>query len=151
MRENSKVEGKVTLTLIGKDGKVKDKRTISNLVVNAGLNWIAEFCFKAGTTLTQMSYVALGTGVVAPDPTDTQLQTELFRKAFGTFVPGAAGVMSVNTTFVAGEGTGAITEVGVLNAASAGILWNRVVFPPFNKAAGDQLKVAVTMGFGSAP
>ena len=38
-----------------------------------------------------------------------------------------------------GEANGALTEAGLFNAAAAGVMYNRVVFPPINKTADFKL------------
>jgi hypothetical protein len=48
-------------------------------------------------------------------------------------------------TFPAGTGTGAITEAGILNAASAGILLCRTTFSVINKGAADTLGITWTV------
>ena len=143
------MKGVVRLELRGPDGKVKDVREKENDIVNSGLDWLKEFAFDSfnPTTLNRMSHIAIGTGTTAVDPTDTALQTELVREAFEGYTAGGTGVMTVEVTFAAGVGTGAITEVGVFNDDPGGEMWNRVVFSAVNKAAGDSLKVTVTVSF----
>ena len=48
-------------------------------------------------------------------------------------------------TFAAGNGTGAITEVGLLTASSGGTLISRKVFSAINKGADDSLQVTHKM------
>jgi hypothetical protein len=144
-----KMKGVVKLELFDKDGRLKQVVEKENDIVNAGLDWLKEFAFDSvnPTSKTRMSHIAIGTGVTAVDPTDTTLATEAARAAFDNYVAGGTGVMTVDVTFAAGTGTGAITEVGTFNDASAGEMWNRVVFSAVNKTATDALKVTVTVTF----
>ena len=48
-------------------------------------------------------------------------------------------------SFAAGEGTGAITEAGILNAGSGGTLLCRTVFSVVNKAASDSMTITWTV------
>ena len=42
------------------------------------------------------------------------------------------------------DATGALTEAGVFNAASAGAMFDRVVFPVVNKGVDDSLTAVFT-------
>ena len=48
-------------------------------------------------------------------------------------------------SFVAGVGTGAVTEAGVFNAASAGTMLCRTVFSVVNKGAADSMSITWTI------
>lgn len=115
----------------------------ANLVVTTGKEWIASMMSGVGTA---MSHIATGTGATAAAAGDTALQAELFRKAVVT----NGGVVTANAvefevTLIAGESTGAITEVGLLNAAAAGIMAARSVFDTYNKGAADILNIRWTL------
>ena len=68
---------------------------------------------------------------------NTALVTELARKAATFSHTAGTKVFQFEATFNAGEATGAITEAGVFNAASAGTMLDRVVFAVINKGADD--------------
>ena len=141
------MKGKIRLELYGEDGNLKTCVEKENLIVDAGLEWIKSYCFDAATPYVQMAQIAIGTGVNPVAPADVALQTESVRQAIATYTPGGTGVMTIDTTFAAGVGTGIITEAGVFELPVAGQMWNRVVFAAVNKTAGDTLKVAVTVTF----
>jgi len=144
-----RAKGRYFFELLGSDGKVKETRVVDNLVTNVGLNWHREFGFDSvtPTAIARMGWIEIGTGTTAAAVTDVALQTALVREAVDTYTPGGTGVVTVANTYAAGVGTGAITEAGLFNAAAAGTMWNRVVFAAINKAAGDTLKVTVTITF----
>lgn len=144
-----KVSGKYELECVGPDGRVKDRRVINNLVVNAGLNWIREFAFDSvtPTAIARMGWIAVGTGTTAVSAAQTALVTELVREAVDTYTAGGTGVCVISNTFAAGVAAGAVTEAGTFNAAAAGTMWNRVKFDPINVGGGDVLKVTVTITF----
>jgi hypothetical protein len=91
-----------------------------------------------------MSHMAIGTGTTAPAGGDTTLESEAGRVALNSNVRTANAIAYV-ATFPAGTGTGAITEAGILNAASAGILLCRTTFAVINKGAADTLGITWTV------
>lgn len=142
IREHVKAVGRVLAILTGPDGVEKERREIDNLVVTSGLGFIASR--MVGTTQAVMSHMAVGTGAVAPALANTALGTELTRVALsGSSATGA--VTTYSATFGPGVGTGALTEAGIFNAASAGTMLNRVTFSVVNKAAGDTLSITWTV------
>jgi hypothetical protein len=48
-------------------------------------------------------------------------------------------------SFEAGDGTGAVTEAGIFNAATGGSMLCRTVFSVVNKAADDTMSVTWTI------
>lgn len=138
LQENLKVKGRLTVSVIDPEGKVKDSFETNNLVVTAGKNYIASRI--VGTSSSIMSHMAIGTGTDTPAVGDTALTTEAGRVALSS---GTASTNEVTytATFPAGTGTGAITEAAVLNASSAGTMLCRTTFPVVNKAAGDSIAI----------
>jgi len=130
--------------LVGPDGEVKERRRFKNLIVNSGLNAAKDRLFNPATVAPLFGFVAIGTGAIAETPVDVALGTEAARAAVA-YTSGGTGVCTVDHTFPAGTGTGAITEVGLLDDAVAGNLFNRKVFPAINKTAGDALKASCTI------
>ncbi|MFN0159285.1 MAG: hypothetical protein ACKVRP_14590 [Bacteroidota bacterium] len=136
------LRGTILFELYDKNGDRKERREVKNLVVNAGLTKAAKFF--AGTDTPAVDYIAIGTGATAAANGDTALQTEVARSQ-GTKSTVTTTVTDdtyqVQVTFAAGTGTGAITEAGLLDAASTGDLLCRQVFSAVNKGAGDTLQV----------
>jgi hypothetical protein len=56
-----------------------------------------------------------------------------------------ANAIEYVASFPAGTGTGAVTEAGVFNAASAGTMLCRTVFSVVNKGAADAMSVTWTI------
>jgi hypothetical protein len=140
--DNLKVKGSLDIVLVDEAGIIKDERTIENVVVTVGKEYVASRMKDA--TATVMSHMAIGTGTTAAAVGDTALVTEANRQALSsTSVSGAA--VTYSATFGAGNGTGAITEAGVLNASSGGTLLCRTVFSVINKGANDTLSVSWTV------
>jgi hypothetical protein len=132
-----KVTGALSIRLYRADGTLKDSRDIPNLVVTTGKQFIAS---RMAANTTTMSHLAVGSGTTAPTVGDTTLQSELGR---GSIVS-ATTALAVTTyvgTVPAGVGTGAVTEAGIFNAASAGTMLCRTVFAVVNKDVSDTMSV----------
>ena len=143
MKDQINVKGTVKIELFNKKGELKDKREIcENLVVNTGLYHIADQMSDKGEAV--MSHMAIGTGTTAPVAGDTILQAELDRNALTSKTQGAAADQNKVTyigDWAAGDGTGAITEAGIFNATTAGVMLARITFSAINKAANDTLRI----------
>jgi hypothetical protein len=141
-QENLKITGKLNITVRDEAGVLKDTREIENLVVTAGLTYIASR--MASASATAMSHMAVGTGATAAAAGNTTLGTETARVALGSTTPGSTNIV-YSASFGAGVGTGALTEAGVFNAASAGNMLCRTVFSVINKAANDTMTITWTV------
>ena len=96
----------------------------------------------AGDAETMPTHTAIGSGntVVAHD--DTALDTEVDRKAITTTSKPSAHTVRFETIWSSAEQNGNnFCEVAVLNAAAAGDIVNRVVFPAFLKQNTFELRV----------
>lgn len=148
IKDKFKVRGDVELTLRNADGEVKSKRSIKNLVVNTGLNFLAAAVVNASPT--PMNAIAVGTGATSPAPGNTTLEAELFRQAL-TSESAVLNVATLNVLIGAGDGTGALTEAGIFNnTVAAGTMLSRVTFPVVNKQATDTLEINWTISFLNA-
>ena len=141
MQEILKPTGLVTIVHKNAAGEILNEQQVKNLVVTTGKNHIASRIGSVSQP-TAMSHMAIGTGTTAPNATDTQLGTEAGRVAL------SATVVSTNTvqytaTFLAGTGTGAVTEAGVFNAggSGSGTMLCRTTFSAVNKASGDSIAI----------
>lgn len=140
--EKAASEDNVRIVLRGPDGKIKHDETLHNLITNAGRNAIvARLASSPGSAVP--THMAIGTGASAAAAGDTTLGTELDRNAL-TSNTASTNVLTMVGDWAAGDGTGAITEAGVLSAASTGTLFSRAVFSVINKAAGDTLQITWT-------
>lgn len=143
--DSLKMKGKADVVLYGPDGKIKEERHISNLIVTVGKNHVADQMSDQGEG--QMSHMAIGTGSTAPAAGDTTLDTELDRNALTSAIQATNDVVYIGD-WAAGDGTGALTEAGIFNAGAAGVMLARVVFSVVNKAAPDVLQITWTITFG---
>lgn len=153
-----KLRGSLEATLFKAGGSVEVIRK-DNLIMNVGYDYIVN-CLCNGTDRPAiLNYIAVGSGESAVTGEETALETELLRKET-TFTTANANYAEAGTVrksfslqaeFLPGEATGAITEAGVLNAESAGVLFDRVVMAVINKGADDRLVVKLTFSFSDAP
>ena len=142
-KENFINIGTLRIVLTDEHGNVKVDRTEKNLITTAGKAYIASRIISDSASL-KVSHMAIGSGSAAAAVGDTTLGTELGRAVL-TSQTSTGAVATCTATFNPGVGTGAISEAGILNAASGGTLLNRSVFSTVNKAAADTLTISWTI------
>jgi glycine cleavage system regulatory protein len=146
MLANEKLSLKGAL-IIELNGKIV--RKIDNLVVTVGKNWVASR--MAGVVDAVMTHMAIGTGTTAAAIGNTTLETESAASRIALTVSG--GTPSTNTvtyacTFAAdtpdvtAPATAPITEAGLFNNITAGIMAARTVFPVINKGEADTMTIS---------
>ena len=141
-KDESRALGKLTIEVKDKDGNLKQKQEVKNLVVDTGLDYIASRMKHASATA--MSHMAIGTGSTAAAAGNTALGSEAARQAL-TSTTVTSNAVAYVASFAAGTGTGAITEAGILNGASGGTLLCRTVFSVVNKGASDSMTITWTV------
>lgn len=152
------LSGMVVLELFGPDGKLKDKRVlkarrmIENTITTAGDRLVADSMSDRGETLPTHMAIGTGTGNLCAAGRDT-LENELDRNALTSTTQGT-GADDNDVIYVAewsaGDGTGAITEAGIFNAASGGAMLCCANFSAINKGESDTLRITWTVTFGSS-
>ena len=123
---------------------------VENLVVTAGHTWIAQR--MAGSTSPaplDMQYMGVGQDTVAAALTDTELRQELARVAMPSAPQVTSNRITYTATFKEGEGTGAVTEAGIFDAAVGGIMLARSVFPVVNKQVDDYVTILWVISVGT--
>lgn len=143
INDQIKLSGNLDIVVRDSSGNVKEERKEKNLVVTAGLGYIASRMKDASATA--MTHMAVGSGTTAAAAGQTDLVSILgSREALdSTSVSGA--VVTYVSSFEAGDGTGAITEAGIMNASSGGTMLCRTVFSAVNKAADDTMTITWTI------
>ena len=137
LHDNFQMTGHLSIAI--NDAVVQE---VPNLVVTDGKEFVASR--MKDTTKAAMSHMAIGTGSTAAAAGDSALGSQADRNALtSTTVSGAA--VTYVATFAAGEGTGAITEAGLFNAASAGDMLCRTVFAVVNKGSSDLMTITWTV------
>jgi len=137
LNDGLKLTGKLKIAING-----DTVQEIPNVVVSDGKDYVASRMKDA--TATAMSHMAIGTDSTAASSSDTALGTESGRVSL-TSTTVTNNEVEYVATFGAGTGTGAITEAGILNAASSGTLLCRTVFSVVNKGASDSMTITWTV------
>ncbi|QDR81336.1 hypothetical protein [Sporomusa termitida] len=133
-----KVTGSLKLTLRKADGAVEVRRK-DNIIVSTGFDAICDSLGKTSGRPAAFGYIALGTGTAAPALSQSALVSEIARQAATYAHVAGTQVMTFSSTFEPGAATGAISEAGVFNGASAGTMLDRVLFNVINKGENDTL------------
>lgn len=143
MLENVKATGSVKLVLSDALGNIKDIKEDHNLVVSTGKAFIAARMGSAASSV--MSHMAIGTSSTAESAAQTALITQagIVALTSTTLITTTVANDTIQyvASFPAGTGTGAITEAGLFNASSAGVMLARTVFSVINKGASDVLTI----------
>lgn len=137
-----RIIGRWTTYLYGPNGELKSVQDGPNVVTTTGKDALAKFLNSAvaGASSFTAKYVAIGTGLTAETAADTALNTEVIRTT-GTVSYITSQIYQVKATFATGSGTGAITEYGLFDSSSAGVMYARYTKSVINKGANDTLTV----------
>jgi hypothetical protein len=128
--------------------KLLDYYWRKNIITNVGLAAIIRLVFS-GLTEDKFGYLAIGTGTTTEQATDTALQAEIKRKAATitqttTTVTDDTALCEVTFSSADGlSGSHNVSEIGILNAPTGGILLARKTFSavPLNWDAGDSITI----------
>ena len=135
MNETFKLKGRVKIQVI-RNGEVVAEREVNNLVVSAGKNQVAKLL--VGTDNNAFKYIAIGTGTTSPTDNDTALENEYARQQ--ATVSTNNNVAQLEATFNISS-TVSISESGVFNSDTDGVMLARTTFAPLNLQNGDTLRV----------
>lgn len=142
---NSKLKatGMVDVVVTGSDGSIKEQFKVENLVVDAGLAYIASRMKDA--TATAMTHMGLGTSTTAAAGGQTDLVSQTASRVALSSTTVTSNAVQYITIFTAGVCTGAITEAGIFNASTSGTMLARTVFSVVNKGASDAMTITWTI------
>ena len=148
MRFNSDIDmqGKLTILVKSHDNEVLKRISANNSIVLTGRDLVAKQFINE--SIHPISHIAVGTGTTPVNATkDSQLEIELFRKEINTIEPTVhlvttpedrkKVIITVELDF--DDGNGPLTEAGIFNSKTGGIMYNRVVFPVVNKTVDFKL------------
>lgn len=127
-------------------GPVDSPHTVirkENLIVNNGIDALFDSLFKAASRPAVFNYMGVGTNADTPDPTDVSLGAEVTRVSTSYTHSAASRLGTIQGLFPAGVATGTITEAGLFNASSGGVMFNRVLIGPATKGVDDPMTVTV--------
>jgi len=122
-----------------RNGKKIDERVVENLIVSVGKAQVSGLI--GGVVSGAFGYIAVGTGTTSPSASDTALQSEVMRVAstntqVTTNVTNDTLQLQATFNFTSSY---AITEAGIFNASSGGVLLARQTFGAINVASGDSI------------
>lgn len=142
-RDVGKIEHNLFIKLVGPDGEIKEDRVYHNIITDVGRVAAMEQIVGAdsgGAQPAKFNYVGIGEGTTSEVVGDTDIESEIGTRIQDTDPDyPSTGTGEIVATFPPGNGTGAITECGLLNHVSAGTLLARKTFSVINKAVGDYL------------
>ena len=153
IKDKLKLTGEVNIVVTDKNGKTIDTRTIPNLVVKTGRDFIVSRMI--GTSKAVMSHMSIGTSNTAPVANNTTLGTEVARSPLASSTVGTGGSENV-VTYIASFGpnepiaNAAIAESGIFNASTAGEMLCRTTFPVVNKGTDDTLTISWAITINAA-
>jgi hypothetical protein len=136
-----KLSGMVEIKVFDeKTGRVKHSecRKIKNVVVTTGAAYLARRAI--GTSDTVMNEMRVGTSNAAAAIGQTALSGTLVGSASLTATATApTNIITYQSTFAAGNATGAIQEAGIFNASN--VMLARTAFSVVNKSATDAMAI----------
>ena len=144
----SKLTGIPTLTaelyarLIKADGQVINYGLLSSrLVTSAFVNYMVDELQAETTAWGDFKFHDSGVGVTAENITDTDIETtDGESRVTGTQVEGASANIYRSVGTIAYTTTKAITEHGLFNIVTGGVLLDRSVFAAINVGNGDSIQ-----------
>lgn len=139
-KDKARLIGKVEIVLRDANGKVKH-RGVYNTIETAGKNCIADQLL-ASPSLTKPTHMAIGTGTPAGGSLGTATDTNALTSKLRT-----DNVVTMVGDWAAGDGTGALTEAGIRDAAAGNYLAT-TSFAVINKGAADTLQITWTWTIG---
>lgn len=140
------MKGRLRIRMEDRSGAVALEMEADNDIVLTGRDLVARLFINEA--IDPISHLAVGIGNEEVNPeSDEQLNDELFRKEIMPIDPtihltdtedGKKKVfVSAELDFT--EGNGALTEAGLFNSETNGVMYNRVVFAPVNKTEDFKL------------
>jgi len=125
----------------------------SNLITNAGLDFISAQIGSTSTGTNGANYIALSSDATAPAVTDTTLTGEIsgngLDRAQGTYAHTVGtNTFTVQEVFTATGTVSAIQKTGLFTASSGGTMMAENTFSSVNLISGDQLTVTWTITIG---
>lgn len=138
--EELKATGLVKIVHKNAKGETVKEFNVPNLVVTSGRNHIAAKIAATSNTPAAMTHMAIGTGNATPAASDLALVSQTGRATLQETAV-ASNAITYTATFIPGTGDGAITEAGIFNAATGGVMLCRTTFPVVNKSSGDTIAI----------
>jgi hypothetical protein len=123
MNEQNGWLGEFDIFIKSQNGDWELDRTIKNTITDSGLNMLRE-TMRGIITDAEIKYIAVGTNNTAVSTSDTQLGTEVFRKAVYSKTAVSTGVLQTIAILTETEAVANIQEIGVFAGSTASITAN---------------------------
>lgn len=150
-KQKTTIYGRTTIEVIERaTGRIKQVVHNPNMVVNAGLAFLAGALSGDEATPSNMKYIGVGTGTTAAAAADTALVTPALTRGAGT--QSRTTTTTTNDTYnvyatIDSDDSYAITEAGLFDASSSGDMLCRQVFSAVNLTSDDSIKVTWDITF----
>ena len=134
--------------VLKRKGKVIGKGGGQNLVVDAGLDYMA-LLFVTSPGAARISHCALGSSTAVVLPANTALAAEIASSRTADTTSVASGKESIFTFDVTAGATWNVKEFGLFNDGTTGTMIARFLTQIFTMVNGDTLAVTWTLRFGT--
>jgi hypothetical protein len=151
MQETNDMRGHLTLRLIDRTGEVVAERSYHNRIVKSGRLLVAQMFggVDDGSKLNTISHIGVGTGGDKADDRQTALVRErtprrpLDKPTYSDLVDRETQRVKVSLTatfdYNDANGPEPLQEAALFNAATGGVMYNRVTFEPVTKSNAFKL------------
>lgn len=127
MTDKLQLKGTARTILEHTDG-TKEVFEQHNMIMNVGFDLLISSLINSSNRPSPLGYVAIGTGTTATAATQTALANQKYIKQGTWSWNSGEKKFTITAEWNTGEVTGTITEGGVFNASSEGVMFDRIVF-----------------------
>lgn len=150
IQDTIKLRGSLQHHLMDLDGKTIKKWTQENTVVTVGRSWVLGQLESVNhVTSRNISYIAVGSGTIAPTTGDSALGNEIVRNAISSFATNGLTInppsWQAQVVFATSDANTTIAEVGMFNSSAAGTMLARQTVASFVKATSNTYSISWTI------
>lgn len=129
--------------------KIREDTVLDKEITHAFVNSIIKsLCGLSDyNNFNNFKYHQSGTGDQPEDEDDADLQSPLYNRIAGTQEIGDTSNVYQSIAFITYTSSHDITEHGLFNAPTGGVLMDRTVFAPYSVIANDSLRFIFTIAF----
>jgi len=157
MNETMQMQGRLTLQLTDREGHVRQEQRRHNQILKSGRDLVAKLFagVSGGTPPTHVTHMAVGIDATAPADSQTGLinergprkgiqpsdvvYSEFDEQAGGSTVRRVRVTLKAVFDFNEANGPEPLREAGIFNAATGGVIYNRVIFDAVTKTNAFKL------------
>lgn len=145
LKSGVKLTGRVNIKTYENATELVGDVTINNIVVTTGQDYVASRMIA--NTADVMSHMAIGSSQTPQTLDDTALLQEIIRTSFYSVTQTGSEIEYV-ASFAPGLTSRSITEAGILNASSGGILLCRTTFPIITQSTSQTIAISWVVSVG---